>query len=36
MLKANRRQWLEFLVTGAILLAITLPWLGLWGDWVGG
>ena len=29
------RQWLEFLVTGAILLAITLPWLGLWGDWVG-
>lgn len=35
MLKANRRQWLEFLVTGVILLAITLPWLGLWGDWVG-
>jgi hypothetical protein len=29
-----RRQWRSFLVSGAVLLALTLPWLHLWPEWV--
>jgi hypothetical protein len=33
LLGGTRRQWLEAIGTGVILLAITLPWLHLWGEW---
>jgi hypothetical protein len=34
LVRANRRQWVEFIVTAAVLLAISLPWLPLWPDWI--
>ena len=34
LLKASRRQWIEFAVTLVILLAISLPWLHLWPEWI--
>lgn len=34
LLGGNRRQWIEAIVTGAILVAITLPWFHLWGEWL--
>lgn len=34
LLKASRRQWIEFALTFVVLLAISLPWLYLWPEWV--
>ena len=34
LVRAGRRQWLEFTVTAAFLLLISVPWLPLWPDWV--
>lgn len=34
LVRAPRRQWLEFLVTAAVLLLLSAPWLGLWPDWI--
>ena len=34
LLGANRRQWIEAIATGLILVALTLPWLHLWGEWL--
>jgi hypothetical protein len=34
LVRANRRQWLEFLATTGVLLLISMPWLGLWPEWV--
>ena len=34
LLKASRRQWIEFALTIVVLLAISLPWLYLWPEWV--
>ena len=34
LIRASRRQWIEFAVTSAVLLAITVPTLHLWPDWI--
>ncbi|HEY6568714.1 MAG TPA: glycosyltransferase family 87 protein [Candidatus Limnocylindrales bacterium] len=34
LVKASRRQWIEFVITIVVLLAISLPWLYLWPEWV--
>lgn len=34
LVRAGRRQWLEFTVTAAVLLLMSVPWLPLWPDWV--
>jgi hypothetical protein len=34
LLKASRRQWIEFALTLIVLLAISLPWLHLWPEWI--
>lgn len=36
LVRASRRQWLTFAAACAVLVALTLPWLELWPQWIAG
>jgi hypothetical protein len=34
LLRASRRGWIEAIATGFVLVALTLPWIGFWPQWL--
>ena len=34
LVRSPKRQWVEFALTSVVLLAIALPWLSLWPEWI--